>query len=428
MSLLCQRSLPAERQRGLIFVEKFRSSDEVFANGGAIGGGTPTFGPGYAVFDGASYLNYPLGNPVVRGSHACSIDVEVTPTSAAGTQYVATIGPTGFVAGSDIGVAIMGGTWNIFVGGGAVDSGIAVVPGRKTRICGTYAGGGGGTLRTYVDGVAGGTLGVTLAIVPSTIYMGGYGALSYFTGLIHSVRAFDQQLSLEEVLAYYDGSMFQYRNKHSIFLPMRAIDHDPANTRTLDRSGYGRHGVFGAGAAAPTKLPARHGYDLDGADYFTTTLGGAFNTPEISFAVEFEADYAYDGGANSFLWDTAFGTRYYCYKDAAGNIRFAANGGAIFGWTAATTAVHWRRLGSMVIVASFKSGKNNVWFNGIRLLTDDATAWGVANPATLYLGCAYDTLNNHDGRITRFASWPFALNPMQAMDLQIQWLLKASEV
>jgi hypothetical protein len=81
----------------------------------------------------------------------------------------------------------------------------------------------------------------------------------------------------------------------------------------------------------------------------------------------------------------------------------------------------------MTIIVSFKSGKNNAWFNGVQVVTNEGTTWTATNTTTLNIGSSYDGLNNHDGRITRFGSWPVALSTTQIYDLMNHWKKLSSE-
>lgn len=416
--------------RGCIFCEDFRSAADVAKNGGLVGGGTPTFGPGYVTFDGASYLTYPVANTSLRGTKPCTVLVGLRPTSLTGASQAAVLFGTGAAAqGVILGVDSTNVLYARLWGTASFLSTVTPDLVSDYAIAFTYAGGAAGAMRFYVNGVQAATSNQTASWTgPDAMVGATVGPANAYTGLVRYIRAFDQELSPEEVADYAFNRNYAYRSKASIYLPMTNSCHTA--TATLDTSGNGRNAVFGAGAAAPTKLVGRHGYDfnLANAQYMTSTLNGALNTSEITVAAEFEADYAYNAGANSFIWDASNLARCYCYKDAAGNIRFAAGNTGIFGWAAATTAIHWRQGGTMTVVASLKSGKNNAWFNGNRLLVNDATAWPVTNPAVLSIGSSYDTFNNHDGRITRFASYPQALTSLQVYDLLAQWQARASEV
>jgi hypothetical protein len=415
---------PAERQRGLIFIEDFRSVDDVVRNGMVVGGGTPTFGPGYVTFDGASYLSYPVGNSSLVGRKTCTIDVELTALSAAGTQIAFIVGNVGAAAGAAIGMGIAAGKWCECLGGGlAIDTGVPVVVGQKTRLTVRYDGAVGGAVDIYVDGVYKAVQGATMTFVPPTIYIGGFGAASYFTGLVHSARAFTQQLSAEEVLQYATNRVYSYRSQPTINLQMRNTDHTA--TATLDTSGNGRHAVFGAGAATPTKLVDKHGYNFDGGDNMTAVVGGAFNTSGITFAFELEPDFLLTGGA-SYLYDTTNAARYLLVKQAAADSWLIFMNGTVIG-AGFAAANGWRQYCRNVIAISSTSGKTNAWVNETRVMTDAATAWVVGDPTTLYIGSSNIPGSYTDGRITRFASYPQALTALQVYDLLTNWQMRASE-
>jgi hypothetical protein len=427
MSLVGKNGTPAERQRGLIFVEDFRSVDDVVRNGMVVGGGTPTFGPGYVTFDGASYAQYPIGNTTVRGTKSCSIEVELTATSAAGTQLAVTLGnPVGVNDALCIGISA--GTWQVYVAGAAfVDTGRPVVVGERVRICATTPGGAGGTVRTYANGVAGGTRVSTVTFVPSLINIGSLlAAVNYYSGQIHSIRIFDQELSPEEVLQYATNNVYSYRSRPTIYLPMTNACHTA--TATLDTSGNGRSAVFGAGVAAPTKLVGRHGYDFDGGDNMTTTLNGAFNTSEITIALEFEPDLAAASGVVCVWCDAEAGSRYTIFQWNTNDLYvILGNQQLATSVPVATYGRYWYQKARNVFVVSGKSGKSNFWLNGVRLLTDEATVWTAKNALTLTIGATAGLVSNFDGRITRFAAFPQALTTLQVYDLLTNWQMRASE-
>jgi len=411
--------------RGCVFVEKFDSVDDVVKNGATIGGGVPTFTPGAVTFDGASYLVYPIANTSVRGSCACSLDIECTAQTAAGTRFAATLG-TAVGANDALAVGFAAGTWQIYLNGVAwLNTGRAVVVGEKVRIGATYSGAA-GTVRSYIDGVAGPTQAAyTQAIVPSALILGGLAVgSSPFVGQVRSVRLFNQELSPEEVLQYATNNVYSYRSRASIALQMRNVDHQAL--QTSDTSGNNRHGVFGVGVAAPTKLVGIHGYSLDGGDIFTSALTGAFNTDEISFAVEFAPNLA----ATDLVWTGFFftdaGGAYSLYREAgAAQLVLNLGGTWIANIAAVTYGPYWRRGCRNTLVVSGKTGKNNIWLNEQRILVDNAVAWAKTDPVVLHLasmpGAAYT------GNFTRFASWPQALTTVQIFDLLALWQKTASE-
>jgi hypothetical protein len=205
---------------------------------------------------------------------------------------------------------------------------------------------------------------------------------------------------------------------------MRSQDHDATNTRTLDSSGNGRH-ITIAGAAKLTK----HGYYLDGGDYMTGAINGTFNTAEITFAIEFTANFVQTSAGNKVLYDSTAASRYVGAMISTGEW-WMQMGGTTMGATvsAATIAPYWRIGASNIIVISSKSGKTNMYFNNGHVDVDKTTAWTPKDPSSLFIGSNYTLSENWTGNVTRFAVYPLALNKIQVFDLQAAWQMKASEV
>ena len=431
MSLLVKNSTTAERMRGLIFSELFSSSADIMKNDATIGG-APVFGTNKVTFNGTTdYLQYKMGNNCIQGSLPWSLIVRFKPTKLGSNQIICSVG-TGNAA-QCFNVWIWGADNTIYAqssyGVAGVSTGIVIDTISSYEFAMTFPGGV-SQARTYVNGVYKATIGATTpAIVTPNIFIGSVNTIptTPFQGDVSLVKVFSQQLSDEEVAQHYNNLLYSYRNRATIYLPMRNSEHTA--TQTLDVSGNKRHTTFGAAATCPTKLTGRHGYDFDGGDYMTVPVTNVLNVPELTIAIQFEADYAYNDGLNRFLWDSTNGTRCYCYKDATGVFRLTPPGAAPFVfWLASTTATHWRQSARMTIIVSFKSGKNNAWFNGVQVVTNEGTTWTATNTTTLNIGSSYDGLNNHDGRITRFASFPVALNQTQVFDLLNSWANTESEV
>jgi hypothetical protein len=208
MTLLLKNSLPAERNRGCVFAENFDSVEAFYKNDGTVAAGTPIFGLRTVTFDGASYLSYPIGNTVIRGSRAFSIIGMFTASSTAGTQFWIELALCGGVANTGIGIGISGGNWVVQIPAVAVLSVAAVTVGQRVQIGVTYNGGA-GTIRTYANGIAGPTQNTTQAVTNVGFRVGNrLGFVDYAIGVCHFIRLFDQELSLEEVAAYANNTMW----------------------------------------------------------------------------------------------------------------------------------------------------------------------------------------------------------------------------
>lgn len=100
-----------------------------------------------------------------------------------------------------------------------------------------------------------------------TMYIGASNAMAwFFDGEIKSVKFFTTKLADRDAMLYLDNSIYSYINDMAVDLPMRMQDHDPDNSRTLDRSGNDNHAVWVDGSTAPTKNTERLGYDWNAAN------------------------------------------------------------------------------------------------------------------------------------------------------------------
>jgi len=100
-------------------------------------------------------------------------------------------------------------------------------------------------------------------------------------------------------------------NKARLILPMRAAEHDPVNTQTLDISGNGNNGVF---AGTPTKLSTK-GYSFTVAQHLDTTV---VPSGIGSMGVVFQAPLANRSVMGSAVAGSA--PRAYLYINASGII------------------------------------------------------------------------------------------------------------
>lgn len=222
--------------------------------------------------------------------------------------------------------------------------------------------------------------------------------------------------------------MFSYVSQASIYLPMTNSCHDVTNTRTLDISGNQRHATWVAGATAPTKL-TNHGYYFDGGDYLTISGSNIF-TSEVTFAMELAPTYEctitpekyilsrdYDGSSGWAIAIGDFGSGRYLLSRFGTTLAYSSTG----------FEKYYKKNSTNILIQSAKSGNSNIYLNGYLILTS-ATAWTQGTGQYMKIGSNYPGSNPHVGNITRFASYPFALNQMQVYNLQTAWQMKASEV
>jgi hypothetical protein len=119
---------------------------------------------------------------------------------------------------------------------------------------------------------------------PTELNIGSYsGGTLAFPMAITRFEIYKSLLTSEECTDFYNHTTYNYRDRASVILPMRAAQHEA--TKTLDVSGNGNHAVLGTGASKPTKRSKR-GYDFDGGDWMV--LGDNLSScNELSITIPF---------------------------------------------------------------------------------------------------------------------------------------------
>jgi hypothetical protein len=274
MNILINNSFKAERDRGLVFTESFKSINDVLMNNGTIVGNCLTNKKFNG--NGSSYINY-VNTYVNNGATKYTFlfrDVvsptDVTTETAIMSSYDGVNGCMLEFAASRLYFFLTGSTG-------------MYVPITANTLIGdvsvTYDGAGSGNagkLKMYINGVLQtptyvGTIG-TSQLITKNIFVGTWPDLSHKLatgGSFSKLMLFNTTLTASEILAYYDKSIFRYEEKALVNLPMTMQTYDPTNKRTLDVSGNGNHMTFGDGSTTttfPTKMPTK-GFNFDGGDY-----------------------------------------------------------------------------------------------------------------------------------------------------------------
>jgi hypothetical protein len=271
MSLLAQNSTPAEILRGISFSEGFRNRLNVARNNGLITG-NPVVCDG-AMLDGTNdYITYGL-NGSEFDSDEISIVIEFWPDFDWDADKRIVLLDTNSNdyrlqklqnSGANALSLFMGGSYIADIASSAYSP--YWKQGEKNTI---VISGKSGDTSVWLNGIAillndtsvwaGSVTTVDLFIgVAST-------AINLFDGTIKQVKVFKSLLTEQEAKDFYHDTTYSYMDKAILNLPMRACQHQPSNSRTLDVSGSANHAVFGAGSAEPTKLQ-RRGYSLDGVN------------------------------------------------------------------------------------------------------------------------------------------------------------------
>lgn len=234
-----QSSFPAERMRGAKLVEDFRDALTVARNGWTKAS-LPVFDEG-GTFDG---IDDSITQPdILLGVNGVSFWI----TCVGATEQILELSATHSVTVIAGNVTATGPGW----GGAAV----IYVNGVATTAIGLG--------RSFVTIVTG------TPFTANTIIVGRVGAnFGAFKIERLAIWATPSVLTLTEHQAYYNQTMFNWRNRATVDLQMRMQDYDPTNVRTLDSSGHANHFTLGDGST-PTTYPTQGAgrMTFDGGDY-----------------------------------------------------------------------------------------------------------------------------------------------------------------
>lgn len=274
MALLAHNSTDAERFRYCTFAERFESAQHVRENGGTIMG-TPPINFGVTLNGTTDYITYRRVDSLFDTS-IISFVLEFYPATAANEDadrhIISSTGDDYRVkhlnAASSYALQITLGNIDISSIPYATYSPYWYTGSRNVLVISSTS----GNTNVWMNGVQILTADATAwtPLPPAVLYVGsGSAGTELFSGKISTVKVFHSLLDADDATAYYNNTMYNYRNRAVLDLPMLAEQHDPTNVRTLDVSGYDNHATFGDGSTPvtyPTKLTGR-GYSFDGGDY-----------------------------------------------------------------------------------------------------------------------------------------------------------------
>lgn len=421
MSLLTINSLPAERARGLAFIEQFRNAAEVAANGGTVYG-TPTISNGltlksttsdyilYALRDNTpvefTFITFIKINDITRnnyifvnnsGAPAINIYFETTTQKirfqfwdgalASKTVYSAN------TLSQDVWYAIS--VKRYYVG---------------LNIYGVV----------HVDSINGTPANLATTIYPNASnYVVGKTGTSYSDIEIKQLRFFKTVLDDATILAYANGTMWNYMDNAVLVMDGRAKNYDPTNTMVKDVSGNGNDLTLGDGATSstyPTKL-TKIGYSFDGGDYAETS--NSVSLPDCTFSALVKFDTAnlncvmsFGTGGDLFVLGVGVQT-------GIGTDTYLNFGMFSVSWKlAATTFVP--AIGKIYFMTGVKDGTTiKLYLDGILIATN--TVADDLREFPIRIGRRFDAANNNyfNGNIYYGSVHNIALNQMQIIDLQL---------
>lgn len=434
-----KHGMPAERERGLRFMEVFQDPSDVAKNGGVVVGTVPIVRGRGAYFNGAAGNYITFGAAGLLNKPVVNIAVDLDPEFALndGVNHYILDSPAGnrFVVYKNAANAL----YVDWAGVVAVSSGYATYSpywnayGRNTLVCAISS----GASYLYLNGVLIGSNAAAFGIVnPAIIYVGsGNAGTNNFAGYIQSVRIFtgttaNDLLTQQEARDYYTGETFQYQKKAILSLPMRIAQHDATNGRTLDISNNQIHANFPGGAANPTKIANQRGYTFDGGDYLTGACLGAFNRNSMTIALLISPSFAADDGVVHFLFDTDAALRNVILKQGVGSANvLQANFGntVIFQIPLATYGPYWRQNQYNCLLLNVESGNNQCMLNKI-IVGTNATAWNAVNPISYWIGTDSGISALYSGRYYKVEAFNKRLSTIQALDWQIRAMAEINKL
>ena len=273
---------------------------------------------------------------------------------------------------------------------------------------------------------------------PTELYVGTrYTLTQLFDGEIESVAFKSEVLDRTDNQNLYDQSTYNFMNKADIWLDMKTQANDGTNDITRDKSGQGNHFLIGDGSTASTQPTFNNpGFDLDGStDYLlNSSATGIYNNTYQTIAICFTPDFAWDGNADYYLYDSTAAAEYSVVKEdnAASNVLTITLGNTAIASVAATAfSPHWNARGKNVLIVTGTTGDTDAFLNGKQILDSDSTAWSAANPADILLGAEQGLAGSwFNGEILHFSTYGqrFAqkMSPTQARFLTDQLMVRYS--
>lgn len=230
-----------------------------------------------------------------------------------------------------------------------------------------------------------------------------------YAGWIKSIKVYHVRMDQPEAAGnVFTKSEYNFMNKADVWLDMRSVRNDGANSISKDRSGKGNDFLRGDGTTAST-LPTfvNPGEDLDGSsDYLSKASVGFLNNTYQTFVICFNPDFADDGG--SYYFFQTGGTEYSIAKGASDNMPVILGGTTVIAGGANPSSnwlPYWKAHGTNVIVVTGTSGDTDLYLNGFPIISGDITAWTPATPTSFYLGSTTAPGAYFDGTIYHFSSY-----------------------
>lgn len=440
MSLLTNNSLPAERERGCVFAERFENAASVVENGGSITG-TPVIDHGVQIA-GSEYITYniPAGTLGCTGiSVVFEFDASALPV---GTFYDATNGQRTYLlitVGGDLRVG-MGNTTVQDVAKATYEAALNATGKNYMAVYGTS-----GDTSIYLNGTkildSDATAWSVTSPDPTELYVGanyaGGGGGDNFT--VRNIKYFCGALTDQEALDYSNGGGFwNYINESTDNWLMDLENNDPTNLQTKGLKGNDL--TFGDGFTSstyPTKNTNEWGYSFDGSNQYldggnNTNLNvgdGDFTIKAWIKCTDQPSSTETIIGKGSY---NSGGISYRLVVNSSGIIRFAIDDdtSAKIAGTFYVSDQTWHQ------VIGVREGTNiKVYVDGVLDETSAIGSYGnLDSPRSFYVGTFFDDNTDllgtfFDGKIARGELWVGkALTPMQIKDLYLRELKQLNDL
>jgi hypothetical protein len=183
-----------------------------------------------------------------------------------------------------------------------------------------------------------------------------------------------------------------------------ANNDNAATPKVYDSSGFARHATSTNAQTCGATMCV-----FDGTtDSMSGPGTGVFGGTNVAMVFKFRPNSAAADNIYYVMMDGTAASRYGIHKaDTSGNnVMHILLGGTIVESIAlATYGQYWKANEDNIIVLSATSGNTNVWLNGTKILSGDATTWTAGDPITYRIGASYLGTALFAGRIYYLKVW-----------------------
>jgi hypothetical protein len=254
-------------------------------------------------------------------------------------------------------------------------------------------------------------------LTPSDFYLlSAYTGGLNLNGVIKEFNIYKTYWNHEDVVAYFNNSLFNFKNQALTWLDFRSEKLDGSTRYLIDKNGKGNDFAM---VGDPTfQNPV--GYLLDTNDSFTNTSPSAAYTDltEYTVVIQTKPLFPLDEAQNNHLWGESNTVSSIYRSSSAARLRFHFNSIVIAFYVPSQLAGVWNDKSTNIIIYSVKSGKNNIWINGHHILVDGTAAFATPFTMTSMSLCSQvGGLYSWDGTTYHMSDYPFAMGNLHAQQL-----------